>query len=216
MDADFKYARVKDKTDKSLEIYKFYINALYVAITRSVCNVYIIESNASHKFLRLLEINEIQEINIEAAESSREAWQKEANKLIMQGKDEQAKAIETNILQHQNITWTPIDQGEFKHLYEKVINQKTADKRECIKLLNYSIIYSDLALIKQLQTYGLKSAANISKCIPLMLDEYFNDYLYQSTTNLLKKLDSLGTEFRNEFNLTPLMSAAYAGKKKLC
>ena len=213
LDADFKYARVKDKTDKSLEIYKFYINALYVAITRSVCNVYIIESNASHKFLRLLEINEIQEINIEAAESSREAWQKEANKLIMQGKDEQAKAIETNILQHQNITWTPIDQGEFKHLYEKVINQKTADKRECIKLLNYSIIYSDLALIKQLQTYGLKAAANISKCIPLMLDEYFNDYLYQSTTNLLKKLDSLGTEFRNEFNLTPLMSAAYAGKK---
>ena len=213
LDADFKYARVKDKTDKSLEIYKFYINALYVAITRSVCNVYIIEPNPSHKFLRLLEINEIQEINIEATESSREDWQKEANKLIMQGKDEQAKAIETNILQHQNITWTPIDQDEFKHLYEKVINQKTADKRECIKLLNYSIIYSDLALIKQLQIDGLKAATNISKCIPLMLDEYFNDYLYQSTANLLKKLDSFGTEFRNEFNLTPLMSAAYVGKK---
>jgi hypothetical protein len=189
LDADFKYARVKDKTDKSLEIYKFYINALYVAITRSVCNVYIIESNPSHKFLRLLEINEIQEINIEASESSREDWQKEANKLIMQGKDEQAKAIETTILQHQNITWTPIDQDEFKHLYEKVISQKTADKRECIKLLNYSIIYSDLALIKQLQIGGLKAATNISKCIPLMLDEYFNDYLYQSTTNLLKKID---------------------------
>ena len=213
LDADFKYARVKDKTDKSLEIYKFYINALYVAITRSVCNVYIIESNPSHKFLRLLEINEIQEINIEATESSREDWQKEANKLIMQGKDEQAKAIETNILQHQNITWTPIDQDEFKHLYEKVISQKTADKKECIKLLNYSIIYSDLALIKQLQIDGLKAAANISKCIPLMLDEYFNDYLYQSTTNLFKKLDLFGTEFRNEFNLTPLMSAAYVGKK---
>lgn len=213
LDADFKYARVKDKTDKSLEIYKFYINALYVAITRSVYNVYIIESNPSHKFLRLLEINEIQKINIKATESSREDWQKEANKLIMKGKDEQAKAIDTNILQHQNITWTPIDQDEFKYLYEKVINKKTANKRECIKLLNYSIIYSDLSLIKQLQINGLKAAANISKCIPLMLNEYFNDYLYQSTTNLLKKLDSFGTEFRNEFNLTPLMSAAYVGKK---
>lgn len=213
LDADFKYARIKDKTDKSLEIYKFYINSLYVAITRAVCNVYIIESNPSHKFLRLLEINEIQEINIDATESSREDWQKEANKLIMQGKDEQAKAIETNILQHQNITWTPIDQDEFKHLYEKVIKQKTANKRESIKLLNYSIIYSDLALIKQLQIAGLKAAANISKCIPLMLDEYFNDYLYQNTANLLKKLDLFGTEFKNEFNLTPLMSAAYLGKK---
>ncbi len=213
LDADFKYARAKDKSDKALEIYKFYINALYVAITRSICNVYIIESNPSHKFLRLLEINEIQEINIEATESSREDWQKEANKLIMQGKDEQAKAIETNILQHQNITWTPIDHKEFKSLYEKVIIQKTADKKGCIKLLNYSIIYSDLALIKQLQIDGLKAAANISKCIPLMLDQYFNDYLYQNTTNLLKKIDLFGTEFRNEFNLTPLMSAAYVGKK---
>ena len=213
LDADFKYSRVKDKADKSLEIYKFYINALYVAITRSVCNVYIIEPNPSHKFLRLLEINEIQEINIEATESSREDWQKEANKLIMQGKDEQATAIETNILQHQNITWNPIDQNEFKYLYEKVINLKTADKRECIKLLNYSMIYSDPALIKQLQIDGIKAAGNISKCIPLMLDEYFNDYLYQSTTNLLKKLNLFGTEFRNEFNLTPLMSAAYVGKK---
>ena len=213
LDADFKYARVKDKKDKSLEIYKFYINALYVAITRSICNIYIIESNPSHKFLRLLEINEIQEINIEATESSREDWQKEANKLIMQGKDEQAKAIETHILQHQNITWSPIDQEGFKRLYGKVINQKTADKRECIKLLNYSIIYSDISLIKQLQIDGLKAAANISKCIPLILEEYFSDYLYQSTANLLKKIDLFGTEFRNEFNLTPLMSASYVGKK---
>jgi hypothetical protein len=213
LEADFKYARAKDKSDKSLEIYKFYINALYVAITRSICNVYIIESNPSHKFLRLLGINEIQEINIEATESSREDWQKEANRLIMQGKDEQAKAIETNILQHQNITWIPIDHKEFKSLYEKVIIQKTADKKGCIKLLNYSIIYSDLALIKQLQIDGLKAAVNISKCIPLMLDQYFNDYLYQNTTNLLKKIDLFGPEFRNEFNLTPLMSAAYVGKK---
>ena len=213
LEADFKYSRVKDKADKSLEIYKFYINALYVAITRSVCNVYIIESNPSHKFLRLLEINEIHEINIEAIESSREEWQREANKLIMQGKEEQAQAIEDNILQHQNITWHPIDQEEFKHLYEKVIDKKTADKRESIKLLNYAIIYSDISLIRQLQIGGLKAAGNISKCIPLMLNEYFNDYLYQRIDNLQKKLDLFGTEFRNEFNLTPLMSAAYVGKQ---
>ena len=30
---------------------------------------------------------------------------------------------------------------------------------------------------------------------------------------IFKKLDLFGTEFRNEFNLTPLMSAAYVGKK---
>lgn len=213
LDAEFKYARVKDKADKALEIYKFYINALYVAITRSVCNVYLIEPNPSHKFLRLLGINEIQGITIEAIESSREEWQKEANKLLVQGKDEQAKAIEDSILKHQAITWKPIDQDEYKSLYEKAINNKTANKREYIRLLNYAIIYSDVRLIEQLEIAGLKAAANISKCIPLMLNEYFNDYLYQNPSNLLKKIDLFGTEFRNEFNLTPLMSAAYVGKK---
>ena len=38
------YSRARDKSDKSLEIYKFHINALYVAITRAVENLYVIES----------------------------------------------------------------------------------------------------------------------------------------------------------------------------
>jgi ATP-dependent exoDNAse (exonuclease V) beta subunit len=37
---ELKYSRNKDKHDKSLEIYKFYINALYVALTRAVSNLY--------------------------------------------------------------------------------------------------------------------------------------------------------------------------------
>ena len=37
--------RARDKTDKSLEVYKFYVNALYVALTRAVRNVYLIESD---------------------------------------------------------------------------------------------------------------------------------------------------------------------------
>ena len=69
LNVDFKYSRVKDKADKSLEIYKFYINALYVAITRSICNVYMIESNPTHKLLRLLDINQIKEVNIKSQES---------------------------------------------------------------------------------------------------------------------------------------------------
>ena len=210
---DFKYGRVKDKADKSLEIYKFYMNALYIAITRSILNVYIIESNPAHKFLRLLEINEIQNVFIEESKSSREEWQKEAKRLLEQGKKEQAKAIEDNILQRKTITWQPIDINEFNNLQERVIHTKTANKKEAIKLLNYALIFSDHYLITQLQLIGLKASLNIIKCIPLMLEEYFNDYLYQNTSKLLNKIDLFGIEFRNEFNLTPLMAAAYVGKK---
>ena len=213
LDTDFKYSRAKEKTDKSLEIYKFYINALYVAITRSICNVYMIESNPTHKFLRLLDINQIKEVNIETQESSREEWQKEANKLLIQGKEEQAKAIEDNILQHTVVPWQPINNEELIKLRTNVLDQKTASKKDTFKLLNYAIIYSNSVIIKKLQDIGVKAAKNTSKCIPIMLDEYFSDYTYKHTNALLEAIDKYGTDFRNQFNLTPLMAAAYVGRK---
>jgi superfamily I DNA/RNA helicase len=51
------YGRVKDKTDRSLEIYKFFINALYVAVTRAIKNVYLIEKIEQHPLLNLLKLN---------------------------------------------------------------------------------------------------------------------------------------------------------------
>ena len=54
MKSDFSYARAKDKTDKSLEAFKFYVNALYVAMTRAVRNLHIIEPDTGHCLFRLL------------------------------------------------------------------------------------------------------------------------------------------------------------------
>ena len=213
LNVDFKYSRVKDKTDKSLEIYKFYINSLYVAITRSICNVYMIESNPKHKLLCLLDVNQIKEVDIKAQESSREEWQKEANKLLTQGKQEQAKAIEDNILQHTTVPWQPIDNEELTRLRTAVFEQKVANKKDTFRLLNYAMIYSNFAIIKQLQDIGIKAANNTDKCMPIMIDEYFNDYNYKKIDNILKIVDRYGTDFRNQFNLTPLMAAVYVGKQ---
>ena len=211
LSVNFNYSRSKDKADKSLEIYKFYINALYVAITRSICNVYIIESNPVHKFLKLLDINQITEINIEAKDSSRDEWQKEANKLAMQGKQEQAKAIQDNILQYSDIPWNVIGIDELNQLQTAILTTQKASKKDIIKLLNYAIIYSDLILINKLQDVGVKAARNIKKCNSLMLDQYFTDYIYRNNTQILKKVDQYGIDHRNEFNLTPLMAASYVG-----
>ena len=51
LEGELVYGRVKDKTDRSLEIYKFFINALYVAITRAIKNVYFIENIEQHPLL---------------------------------------------------------------------------------------------------------------------------------------------------------------------
>lgn len=211
LDADFNYARSKDKADKSLEIYKFYVNALYVAITRSVKNVYIIEENPRHRFLELLQVNEIKEVLLSDSKSSVEEWQKEASKLSQQGKEDQANEIEEKILKRKPVPWEVLDHKGFNDLVQKVFNYKTASKRDQIKLLNYAVIYSKFHLIEKLKKIGVKAATNIDKSVGLMEDEYFRQYLYRNNTQLLQQLQTYGVSFRNQFNMTPLMCASYVG-----
>lgn len=79
------YGRAKDKSDKSLEIYKFYVNALYVALTRAVKNVFLIESDTNHPLLMLLGVKTTGDrVSVAAANSTMDDWQKEARKLELQ------------------------------------------------------------------------------------------------------------------------------------
>jgi hypothetical protein len=205
--------RAKKKTDKSLETYKFYVNSLYVAITRSVKNVYIIEDNPQHRFLKLLDINEIKNVVLQNEESSADDWQKEASKLAMQGKDEQAQAIEDRILQRQLVPWAVLDNTELEILAKKIFKDKSASKKEQIKLLNYAVIYNDKVLINKLKNFGLKAANNIARSITLMEDQYFCDYAYRNNKNMHSNIKTYGLEFKNQFNFTPLMCAVYMGNE---
>ncbi|MGL9758302.1 MAG: ankyrin repeat domain-containing protein [Wolbachia sp.] len=84
-------SRNKDKKDKSLEKYKFYMNALYVGITRAVSNVYIIDDGSN--LLKIIELKEKGDVNIKKEESSPEEWRNKALELIEKGKIEQAELI---------------------------------------------------------------------------------------------------------------------------
>ena len=112
---NFIYSRRKDKGDKSLEVYKFFINSLYVAITRSVQNLYWIESAYKHGIFKLLGTDKTQEkIQLEETTSNLGDWKKEADKLELQGKTEQAEEIRKNILK-----MGPVSLG---HLYCRPIS----------------------------------------------------------------------------------------------
>jgi len=96
---DLKYARTKDKSDRSLDAHKFYINALYVAITRAMGNLYLIERNPAHRLLGLLGLAPQREgVRIAEHRSSAEEWKAEARRLELQGKTEQAEAIRKQVL----------------------------------------------------------------------------------------------------------------------
>ncbi|MDQ6967986.1 MAG: 3'-5' exonuclease, partial [Mariprofundaceae bacterium] len=96
---ELSYARVKDKSDKSLEIYKFHINAFYVAMTRAIQNLYLIENKPDHALLKLMGLHDAQP-SLQMAEQSScfEEWREEARKLELQGKTDQADEIRSRIL----------------------------------------------------------------------------------------------------------------------
>ena len=65
----FEYRRARDKGDKSLELYKFYVNALYVAMTRAVESLVLVESDTAHPLLGLLGLDDASATAGESAES---------------------------------------------------------------------------------------------------------------------------------------------------
>ena len=118
LDANLRYARAKDKTDKEQEAYKFYINSLYVAFTRAVENVHIVETKTKNELLQLLGVMETEkEVKIEKQASDEEEWLEEARRLELQGKFEQAEAIRARM---RGIEFVGADEAEL--LEERVFD----------------------------------------------------------------------------------------------
>ncbi len=139
---ELKYSRNKDKSDKSLEIYKFFINSLYVAVTRAVENIYWVESDCSHPMFRLLRLNAVSgKLDITAAASSADEWRKEAAKLAAQGKKEQSARILTDVLKLAPVPWEVIDRDKFYDLVRKAIASDKFNSASKQKLADYSFAY---------------------------------------------------------------------------
>jgi ATP-dependent exoDNAse (exonuclease V) beta subunit len=97
----------RDKADKSLELYKFQVNALYVAMTRAVETLTLVEQDTGHPLLALLGL-QLGEAQAQAvAKSTQDEWAQEARRLELQGKAEQAQAIRDAFLQHKPVPWVP-------------------------------------------------------------------------------------------------------------
>ncbi len=156
LDQDIKYARAKDKTDKSLEVYKFYINALYVALTRAIKNLYWIESNPKQPLLDLLGLRNAQEsLQLASQNSSLDAWRLEAHKLELQGKQEQAERIRNEILKQKTPDWQVIAGSVLDELKQKAI--ENTDKNARMTLLEYGLVYEDRGIVDSLQKSWIQS-----------------------------------------------------------
>lgn len=209
---DIDFSRGKDKSDKSLDAFKFYINSLYVGITRSIKNLYILESSKKHDILSLLDLVENeQQINIKAEVSSLDDWKEEARKLELQGKKEQAEDIKKNILHLKKPDWEPITQENIAELKQKAFDPNSFNKKAKDLLFMYALLYNDQESIDSLAKLNYKRAEHPEFERNSINRKYYSNYNTDNVKGVEQEIKRYGVNYRDQFNLTPLLAAAENG-----
>ncbi len=239
------YRRARDKDDKSLELYKFYVNALYVAMTRAMESLVLVESDTSHPLLGLLELepaaleNGLTAAPVQA--SSRDEWAQEARKLELQGKEEQAQAIRDTFLQTKPVPWSPWSEAMMRELLPRALDRTQPSAKPRQALLDYALWHGQHAWVAQLATQAqfqaARSLAPSGRFGELPMDDYVADhsrqlqlswravaalrqrhlqpYTAHNFKDLLRQCDQYGVDHRSPTGATPLMLAARAGNLPL-
>lgn len=213
---DLAYARSRDKTDKSLDAYKFYVNALYVGITRAVKSLLMVEADPAHPLLGLLAVTETADrISLAQAESSVEEWQREARRLELQGKTEQAEQIRREILQTEPVPWTVIDASSYADIHARAVEIQPYDRAAQQLLFEYALTYASLPALTELQQAGFRHAKKPESGRRYIAETYYAEYRFNRSTILAAQLRRHGVNFRNALNETPLIIAARLGRADL-
>ncbi|NUA30526.1 ankyrin repeat domain-containing protein [Cupriavidus basilensis] len=210
------YRRAKDKSDKSLEVYKFFVNALYVALTRAIKNLYLIESDTAHPLFGLLELAQGGQAKVEARQATLEDWQKEARKLELQGKQEQADAIRRGILKEVPPPWPVFDQAKVEELLIKVFREQAPGAKPKQQLFEIAASHDEPVLAGWLvQEAGFAAAQHFRGQRSGLARKSFAPYFAGNFKEILRQCERHGIEHRLPMNQTPLMAAAAAGNVAL-
>ena len=210
------YRRAKDKSDKSLEVYKFFVNALYVALTRAVKNLFIIESDTGHPLFGLLDLATGGQVKVDAKQSSLNEWQKEARKLELQGKQEQAEAIRSNILRQTPPPWPVFDETRVRETLIKVFREQAPGNKPKQQLYEYATCHDEPSLAVWLMHEAkFDTGKMFAQQRATLGRKSYVSYFAHHFKDILRQCDQHGIEHRLPMNQTPLMAAAAAGNLPL-
>ena len=209
------YRRAKDKTDKSLEGYKFFVNALYVALTRAVVNAWLVEDDPAHPLWQKLGVvfgDGGPQVLV--AEASLEDWQAEAHRLEQQGKLEQAEAIRATVLKLEPVPWTVLDEASLAKLAAKALDPEGVSNKAREQLFDYACFHRDEVIAAGLVAARFAPAKHYQQQGMQVVRRLRQPYEARNVKDLLWQTEQHGVDFRTPMNLTPLMTAAYAGNAK--
>jgi hypothetical protein len=239
---DLKYRRARDKADKSLEIYKFHVNALYVAMTRAVETLVLVESDMQHPLLSLLNLREdVGGLAGTTKISTRQEWALEARKLELQGKQEQARSIHETFLKAKPTPWLPWSEAAIRALEPRALNAKDPSTKPKQALVDYGLWHSQQSFIEDMaRKTNFHAAAAISfnglvdsqsrrhfyfesrdgqnpvaKAMIAQSRRLLRPYSERAFKPVLAECDLYGVDHRVPCGATPLMMAARAGNLAL-
>lgn len=238
------YRRARDKADKSLELYKFYVNALYVAMTRAVQTLTLVESDTGHPLFGLLGL-EVGEAKSETSiASTKEEWAHEARKLELQGKDEQARAIRDTFLQAKAVPWTPWSRELIEELTSKALDPNNPSAKPRQTLFDYALWHGQQRWVVRLAGTPFRPArdlvhdgtfaaagttlpshiglpewerreAHTRRAVAAARQRHLQAYSAKNFKDILRACDQHGVDHRTPVGATPLMMAARAGNAAL-
>ncbi len=213
---NLQYARAKDKGDKSLDAFKFFINALYVAVTRSIRNIFMIEDGPKHPLFQLLELVNVREnATLEKTVSSAQEWQSEAGRLERQGKAEQAAAIRKQVLGQKPVPWRVITDQDLPQLESDALNPDHYNKKAKTLLFEYALVYRRYEYMPKLAELNFKAALTPDEFLASVQRHYTDEYRQPRLAEINRKIKAHGLDFRDPLNRTPLMQAASLGMPEL-
>ncbi|MDR1456368.1 MAG: UvrD-helicase domain-containing protein [Tannerella sp.] len=211
---ELRYNRAGDKNDKDAEIYKFYINSLYVAVTRAVKNIYIFERLAAHPALKLLQMQETNaEISIRETRSTREEWLDEARRLEEQGKHEQAEQIRARYLGYEYLS--PEQLETVKTLALDPAKKESEVKKERKQLFQYATSHRRYDWIDLLAKLQFQRAILFMKEIRADRREYEKQLRLGNKAKVESTVRKYGVDFTCDGGVSGLMLALQYGQTEL-
>jgi len=211
---ELRYNRAGDKHDKDAEIYKFYINSFYVAITRAIKNIYIFERLAEHPVLKLLQMQETKAgIQVSETKSSKEEWLEEARRLEEQGKHEQAEQIRAKYLGYEYLS-----PEELEIVRERALDPSLKEaevKRERKQLFTYAIHHRRYDWVEALARLQFQRAILYMKEVRADRKEYEKNLRLGIKPKVQSIINKYGVDFTNEDNTSGLMIALYHGQPEI-
>ncbi|MFM2069604.1 MAG: hypothetical protein RLZZ584_4513, partial [Pseudomonadota bacterium] len=238
------YRRARDKSDKSLELYKFYVNALYVAMTRAVQSLTLVESDTGHALFELLGLKAGEARTGAVQASTKDEWAQEARRLELQGKQEQAQAIRETFLQGRPVPWTPWSRAFIEDLAPKVLDKAHPSTKLKQLLMDYALWHGQQGWVEQLATAQFAPARSLApqgdfgwltnaalrgfqlpeadrqqelalRAVASLRQRHLQPYAAKNFKDVLRLCDVHGVDHLSPVGATPLMMAARAGNVAL-